>query len=75
MAEDHFWVNAFNPIFYCDAIVPLPIEMANGFVIKPNEEFVEPDGVSFGGKIEWKEKNEIMIIFNEKKNDCKSDSN
>lgn len=33
--------------FYWDAIVPFPIEMANGLLIMPNEVFAEPDdGVS-----------------------------
>lgn len=33
-------------VFYCDAIVPLPIDMANGFAIIPNDVLVEPDGAS-----------------------------
>lgn len=38
--------------FYCDAMVPLPMEMASGFAIIPNEVLVEPDGVSYKNEME-----------------------
>lgn len=41
-------------LFYCDAIVPLPIDMANGFAIIPNDVLVEPDGASCDKTVEEK---------------------
>lgn len=46
-AEDQFKSGShFEFRFYWDAIVPLPIDIANGFAIIPNDVFAEPDGVS-----------------------------
>lgn len=65
--EDHFNDIFKSSIFYCDVIVPLAIEIANGFAIIPNDVFAEPDGVSCDSGQNWKEEKKHVERKEEKK--------